>query len=213
VSETIRVLVADDHAIVRSGVSMLLDAEADIEVVAECTTGAEAVDAARRLRPNLVLMDIGMPGMNGIAATRRIKERCPEVNVLVLTVHRSDEYFFEMLEAGASGYVLKAAETDELIQAVRAIARGDVFLYPSMAGRLLQHYLDHVGADHQEGPLTRRERQVLKLIAQGYTTTEIAEKLVVSPSTVYSHRTNLMHKLGLSTRHELVRYARDHGLI
>jgi len=210
----IRVLIADDHTIVRSGLNLLLSSEPDIEVVGEATDGAVTVEMAEKLRPDVVLMDIGMPVLNGIEATRQIKQRLPEANILVLTMHRSDEYFFQMLEAGASGYVLKAAETSELINAVRAVARGDVFLYPSMARRLVQQYLDQPGMDSPEQPrLTGREKEILRLIAGGYGNKEIAEKLVVSPSTVHSHRTNLMRKLNLSMRHELVEYARQHGLI
>jgi two-component system response regulator NreC len=213
-SDPIRVLVADDHTIVRSGLSLLLASEADIDVVGEAKDGAQAVAMTADLNPHVVLMDIGMPKVNGFEATRQIKEAMPEVNVLVLTMHRSDEYFFQMLEAGASGYVLKGAETSELVSAVRAVSKGEVFLYPTMARRLVQEYLRQSGSDPSAGiQLTRRERQVLKLIADGYTNAEIADKLVVSPSTVHSHRSNLMRKLDLSSRHELVQYARRHGLI
>jgi len=212
--EPIRVLIADDHTIVRSGVNLLLSSEPDIEVVGEATDGISAVELAQQFKPDVVLMDIGMPELDGIEATRRIRERVPEANVLVLTMHRSDEYLFQMLEAGALGYVLKGAETSELINAVRTVARGEVFLYPSMARRLVQQFLRQVGADPSERPrLTPREKQILNLVAEGYSNKEIAERLVVSPSTVHSHRTNLMQKLGLSTRHELVQYARRQGLI
>lgn len=213
-TEPIRVLVADDHTIVRAGLHLLLSAERDIQVVGEATDGETAVALAEQLRPDVVLMDIGMPSLNGFEATRQIKACAPQVNVLVLTMHRSDEYFFQMLEAGASGYILKGAETSELLNAVRAVARGDMFLYPSLARRLVQEFLRHGQLEDPGGPkLTPREQQVLKLIADGYSNTEIAERLVVSPSTVHSHRTNLMHKLNLTSRHELVQYARRHGLI
>jgi two-component system response regulator NreC len=206
--------VADDHTIVRAGLHLLLSAERDIQVVGEATDGETAVALAEQLRPDVVLMDIGMPSLNGFEATRQIKACAPQVNVLVLTMHRSDEYFFQMLEAGASGYILKGAETSELLNAVRAVARGDMFLYPSLARRLVQEFLRHGQLEDPGGPkLTPREQQVLKLIADGYSNTEIAERLVVSPSTVHSHRTNLMHKLNLTSRHELVQYARRHGLI
>lgn len=210
----IRVLIADDHTIVRSGVNLLLSSEPDIEVVGEATDGISAVELAQHFKPDVVLMDIGMPELDGFEATRRIRERVPEANVLVLTMHRSDEYLFQMLEAGALGYVLKGAETSELINAVRTVAGGEVFLYPSMARRLVQQFLRQGGADPPERPrLTPREMQILNLVAEGYSNKEIAERLVVSPSTVHSHRTNLMQKLGLSTRHELVQYARRQGLI
>jgi two-component system response regulator NreC len=213
-SDKIRVLIADDHTIFRSGLNLLLSSEVDLEVVGEAKDGTAAVEMAASLHPNVVLMDVGMPGLNGLDATRQIRARLPEVNVLVLTMHRSDEYFFQMLEAGAAGYILKGAETDELINAVRAVARGDVFLYPSMARRLVQEYLSQSqsqgsGAAH----LTEREREILKLIAEGFSNGEIADRLVISPSTVHSHRANLMRKLELGSRHELVQYARQKGLI
>jgi len=139
-SDKIRILIADDHTIFRSGLNLLLSSEVDLEVVGEAKDGMAAVEMAASLHPDVVLMDVGMPGLNGLDATRQIRARLPEVNILVLTMHRSDEYFFQMLEAGAAGYLLKGAETNELINAVRAVARGDVFLYPSMARRLVQEY-------------------------------------------------------------------------
>ncbi|MFV1859609.1 MAG: response regulator [Anaerolineales bacterium] len=208
----IRVLIADDHTIVRSGLHLLLELETDIDVVGEATDGVLAVSLAKELLPDIVLMDIGMPELNGIEATRQIKESAANVAILILTMHRSDEYFFRALEAGASGYVLKGAESAELIQAIRAVASGDVFLYPSVARQLVQQYLSQAEIDPPGGPkLTHREREIMKFIAEGYTSKEIAEQLVVSPSTVHSHRSNLMQKLNLSKRHELVEYARRHG--
>jgi two-component system response regulator NreC len=159
-------------------------------------------------------MDIAMPGMDGLAATRQIKARWPHVNVLVLTIHRQDEYFFETLRAGASGYVLKAAETSDLINAIRIVSRGEVFLYPAMAQRLVRDYLCRTAEGIESGPeLSPREKEILQLLAEGYSNQEIAEKLVISPSTVHTHRSNVMSKLGLSTRHELVEYARQRGLV
>jgi two-component system response regulator NreC len=213
-AETIRVVIADDHTIVRSGLNLLMSSEKGIEVVGEASDGASAVDQVQELQPDVVLMDIGMPGLNGLDATRKIKELAPEVSILVLTMHRSEEYFFQMLEAGASGYILKGAETSDLIRAVRSVARGDVFIYPSMARRLLQEYLSQSGSEDPGLPrLTPREREILRYIARGYTSKEIAAQLVISASTVHTHRTNLMRKLNLTKRHELVEYARKHGLI
>ncbi len=209
----IRVLIADDHTILRSGVRLLLEAESDIEVVGEALNGRQAVTLADELKPDVILMDIAMPEMDGLEATRQIKARTPAANILVLTMHRSDEYFFEMLKAGASGYILKAADTDELIHAVRATARGEVFLYPNMAKKLLAGYLQFVDAgSDQDAGLSAREKETLQLLTEGYSNKEIAEKLVVSVSTVHTHRSNLMRKLGLSTNRELMQYARTHGL-
>jgi two-component system response regulator NreC len=213
-TERIRVLVADDHTIVRSGVRLLLEAEPDIEVVGEALDGHEAINKAETLRPDVILMDIAMPGMDGLEATRHIKTFWPDIEVLVLTMHRTDDYFFEMLKAGASGYILKGAQTDELIHAWKVVSRGEVFLYPSMTGRLVEEYLSQAeGGIHSDLSLSPRETEILILLADGYSNKEIAEKLVISPSTVHSHRSNLMAKLGLSTRHELVQYARQRGLI
>ena len=212
--EAIKILIADDHTVMRSGLKLLLESEDDFEVVGEATTGEEAKRLCSQLQPDVVIMDIGMPEMNGLEATRIIKAQIPSIHILVLTMHRSEEYFFQMLEAGASGYILKGAETGELLHAIRAVARGDVFLYPSMARRLVQEYLTHLDVMPSSEPsLTPREREILLLIAGGYSGKEIAEKLVISPSTVHSHSTNLMTKLNLSTRHELVRYARDRGML
>jgi len=213
-SNRIRVLIADDHIIVRSGLRLLLEAEPDIDVIGEALEGSEALNLVEQYLPDVVLMDITMPGMDGLEATRRIKAAWPQVQVLVLTMHRSDEYFFEMLKAGASGYILKGAETSDLIQAVRVVGRGEVFLYPSMAGKLVKDYISSKQWGEGSGSsLSPREKDILRLLSEGCSTKEIAEKLVISPSTVHSHRSNLMTKLGLSNRRELIQYARQRGLI
>jgi two-component system response regulator NreC len=214
-ADKIRVLMVDDHTIVRAGVRLLVEAEPDMEVVGEALNGTEAVTLTESLRPDVILMDIAMPDMNGLEATRQIKSRFPDVHVLVLTMHRSDDYFFEALKAGASGYVLKAAETNELIGAIRAVARGEVFLYPTVARHLLQDYLNRLNEPGgAAGPaLTPREKEILRLLAEGYSNKEIADRLVVSPSTIHSHRSNLMKKLNLSSRHDLIQYARERGLL
>lgn len=213
-ADPIRVLIADDHTVVRSGVRLLLEAEPDIVVVGEARDGLEAVALTETLQPDVVLMDIAMAEMDGMAATRQIKAAWPQINILGLTMHRTDEYFFEMLKAGASGYVLKGADTRELINAVRIVYQGEVFLYPTMAQRLVQDYLRRVKGEADPGPaLSPREKEILQLLAEGYSSKEIAEKLVISASTVHTHRSNLMSKLGLSTRHELILFAREHGMI
>lgn len=214
VADQISVLIADDHTIVRSGVRLLLEAETDIRVVGEALNGREALDLAESLQPDVVLMDISMPEMDGLEATKQLKTRFPHINVLVLTMHRSDDYFFEMLKVGASGYILKGAKTSELINAVRIVQRGEVFLYPSMTQKLVQGYLQLANwEDEGEPSLSPREKEIFRLLAEGYSNKEIAEKLVISPSTVHSHRANLMDKLGLGNRRELIQYARKRGLI
>jgi two-component system response regulator NreC len=214
----IRVVLVDDHAVIRSGLRMLLEAQPDveIEIVGEAETGAEAVARARELRPDIVLMDIQMPGMSGIEATRQIKGGAPSTAVLALTMHEDDQYFFEMLKAGASGYVPKRAAPDELVTAIRTVSRGDVFLYPSLATRLVQDFVER--PEPGEAPtgydiLTPREREVLVLIAQGLTNSEIADTLVISSKTVDRHRDNIMEKLNLHSRVDLVKYAIRKGLI
>jgi len=214
VADQISVLIADDHTIVRSGVRMLLEAESDIRVVGEALNGREALELAESLQPDIVLMDITMPEMDGLEATKQLKTRFPQINVLVLTMHRSDDYFFEMLKAGASGYILKGAKTSELISAVRIVHQGEVFLYPSMTQKLVQGYLQLADWDNEGEPsLSPREKEVFRLLAEGYSNKEIAEKLVISPSTVYSHRSKIMDKLGLGNRRELIQYAKKRGLI
>ena len=210
----IRVLIADDHTIVRSGVRLLLEAEADIEVVGEALNGREALTLAEALRPDVILMDISMPEMDGLEATRMVKARWPAINILVLTMHRSDEYFFEVLKAGASGYILKAADTEELVNAVRVVGHGEVFLYPTMAKKLLNDYLRRLEAGSEaKSPLSEREEEILRLLVEGYSSKEIAARLVLSLSTVHTHRGNIMRKLGLSSQRELIQYARQHGLL
>jgi len=213
-NNTIRVLIADDHAIVRSGVRMLLEVEPDFDVVGEAEDGNQAIALTEELQPDIVLMDIAMPGIDGLNATRKIKAQWPDINVVVLTMHRSEEHFFEMLKNGASGYLLKGAEPGDLIHALRVVAEGSVFIYPTMAQKLVQDYLNLSGGEVINDPqLSRRENEILQYLVEGYSNKEIAKKLVVSLSTVHTHRTNLMQKLGLSNRHELIKYARKRGLL
>ena len=215
-SEQIRLLLADDHAVVRSGLRLLLEAQPDLVIVGEAENGAEAIRRTAELEPDVVLMDIEMPGMNGIEAARRIKAQSPGTSVLALTMYEDDQYFFEMLRAGASGYVPKRAAPDELATAIRAVSRGEVFLHPSLAGRLVQDYLQRRDVEEQEpaaDDLTPREQEVLTLIAQGLSNNEIADQLVISAKTVDRHRENIMRKLNLHNRVDLVKYALRKGLI
>ena len=215
-SEAIRLLLADDHAVVRSGLRLLLEAQPDLVIVGEAENGEEAIRRTAELQPDVVLMDIEMPGMNGIEAARRIKVQSPGTSVLALTMYEDDQYFFEMLRAGASGYVPKRAAPDELASAIRAVSRGEVFIHPSLAGRLVQDYLQRRDMEVQEqaaGDLTPREQEVLTLIAQGLSNNEIADQLVISAKTVDRHRENIMRKLNLHNRVDLVKYALRKGLI
>jgi two-component system response regulator NreC len=213
----VRVLLVDDHAVVRAGLRMLLAADPEIQIAGEAESGADGVRQALELLPDVVLMDISMPDMNGIEATRRIKADAPDVVVLALTMHEDDQYFFEMLGAGASGYVPKRAAPNDLVAAIQAVKGGGVYLFPSVARALVNDYLDR--PVRQGGPgrafevLTEREREVLTLIAQGLTNQEIADRLVISVKTVNRHRENIMTKLDLHNRVELVRYAIEKGLI
>jgi len=210
-----KLLLVDDHEIIRSGLRMLFLAEPDMEIVGEAGSGAEALDAVDELNPDVVIMDVSMPGMTGIEATRRIKNTHPDVAVLALTMYESEQYFFEMLEAGASGYVPKRAAADDLVSAIRVVSQGNVFLYPSMAKLLVSDFLqrDDVEDEASKTPLTPREREVLTYIAEGYTNREIAEALVISIKTVDRHRENIMRKLDLHNRVALVKYAIEKGLI
>ncbi|RPJ17516.1 MAG: DNA-binding response regulator [Chloroflexi bacterium] len=212
---TIRLLLVDDHAVVRSGLKMLLENERDVEIIGEASSASEAIEAAVRLKPNLILMDIGLPDLSGIDATREIKKRMPEVSIVALTIHEDEEYFFKMLEAGASGYVPKRAAPEELITAIRAAAAGQVYLYPSLAKLLVRDFLDGGRADVEQPPsdLTNREQEVLTYLAEGAGNEEIAASLVISPKTVARHRENIMRKLNLHSRAELVRYAIRKGII
>lgn len=212
----IKLLLADDHAVVRSGLRMLIEAQPDMEIVGEAETGREAIKQVKALQPDIVLMDVQMPDLTGIEATQVIKERFPETAVLALTMYEDEQYFFEMLKAGASGYVPKRAAPDDLVKAIRTVSRGEVFLYPTLASRLVQDYLHRVEDGDQPliyDDLTPREREVLTLVAEGLTNQEIADQLVISVKTVDRHRENMMRKLNLHNRIELVKYAIKKGLI
>jgi two-component system response regulator NreC len=210
----ISLLLVDDHQVVRAGLRMLFQAEKDMEIIGEVGSGEEALEAVRKLNPDVVLMDVVMSGMSGIEATRRIKEVDPDTAVLALTMHEDEQYFFEMLQAGASGYIPKRAAPDDLVSAIRVVGRGDVFLYPSLAEMLVKDYLRRAEAGLTGAEeLTPREREVLTLIAEGYTNRKIAGELVISVKTVDRHRENIMRKLNLHNRVELVKYAIEKGII
>ena len=214
----IRVLLVDDHPVLRVGLRTLLESEPDMEVVGEAGDGQEAVELARRLCPDVVVMDIAMPGVNGLEATRRIRamDDCEALKVLVLTVHAQERYLFPVLQAGASGYVLKSAADTELVTAIRVVANGGVFLYPSAARMLLEDYLHRARLGEEKDSyetLGERERDVLRLAAEGYTASEIAERLSLSVKTVETYRARIMEKLGLHSRADLVRYALRRGLL
>lgn len=211
----LRILIVDDHGIVRAGIRSLLEGQPDIEVVGEATRGEEAVEKAMQLHPELVLMDIAMPGMNGIEATRRIKKELPDIGVLILTMHDDEEFFFPVLKAGASGYVLKESEPQELLYAIRVVRRGQVFLSPAVTKSILEDLLEATAGprDEKYSALTRREREVLRLAAQGRTNREMAETLFLSIRTVEKHRQAVMHKLGLARREDLTKYALRKGII
>src|SRR6266545_5653035 len=212
---TIRLLLVDDHAVVRSGLKMLLENERDVQIIGEASSAAEAMEAAVRLKPDLILMDIGLPDLSGIDATREIKKRISEVSIVALTIHEDEEYFFKMLEAGATGYVPKRAAPDELLTAIRAAATGQVYLYPSLAKLLVRDFLSggRPASEEHTSDLTDREQEVLTYLAEGANNEEIAAALVISPKTVARHRENIMRNLNLHSRSELVRYAIRKGII
>lgn len=211
-----RVLLADDHAVLRAGLKMLINSQPDMEVVGEASDGATAVQLCEQVDPDVVVMDIAMPGMNGLEATRQIRKRRLRTRVLALSMHANEEYLFQLLQAGGSGYVLKKAADTELLDAIRMVARGEIYLYPEVTKYLVRDYLQrlHEGDTNVAlDSLTEREREVLRLVAEGYTTQEIAQQLVLSPKTVETHRAHIMDKLGLRSRSELVRYALRKGLL
>jgi len=215
-TQKIRVLLVDDHMIVRIGLKALINAEPDMEVIGEADNGAEGVAAALALAPDVVVMDISMPAMDGLEATRRIRQERPTVQVLILTVHAHEKYLFPVLKAGAAGYVLKSTVDTELLDAIRTVARGGAFLYPSATRMLLEDYISQINSgvtpDAYEN-LSEREREVLKLLALGYTAAQIGEKLALSPKTVETYRVRIMEKLNLSSRPDLVQYALKRGLL
>lgn len=212
----IRILIADDHALFREGIRALLSGYDDLEVVGEATDGREAIEQVKECRPNIVLMDIAMPGLGGLEATLELTKSAPHVKILILTQHDNREYLSRFLRAGVSGYVLKRAAGTELVAAIRAVHQGGTFLHPDMAPAVVEGYLGGIKASAQEDPyetLTDREKQVLKLVAEGKTNKEVAETLDISVKTAMGHRANLMEKLGIHNRAELVKFALQRGIV
>ena len=211
----IRVMLVDDHAVVRAGLRMMLESEEEFDICSEASTASEAILNTAQEKPDVILMDIGLPDMTGIEATREIKRAFPEIPVVALTIHEDEEYFFKMLDAGASGYVPKRAAPEELLSAIRAAYSGEVYLYPSLAKLLVRDFLSQQqeSAANTLNGLTAREEEVLALLAEGENNTEIAEKLTISPKTVARHRENIMNKLNLHSRTDLVKYAIRKGII
>lgn len=213
-AEVIRVLLVDDHAMFRAGIRLLIDAEPRMEVVGEASNGDEGVDRARELKPDVIVMDLSMPGSDGLDAVRRVAALGLDTQVLVLTVHAEEEYLVPVVDAGASGYLTKTSADTDLLEAIRVVARGQVFLPPSAATLLLRRYREAEGEDGPGvGDLSAREREVLALTAEGFSSREIGEKLFISPKTVDTYRSRIMEKLGLGHRSELVRFALKVGLL
>lgn len=211
----VRVLLADDHVVMRTGVASLLNAEPDIRVVAQVSAGEDAIEQARLLRPDVVVMDLDMPGIGGLEATRRMNELGLDVRILVLTMHDESEFLLPVLEAGGSGYVCKTTTEEDLAAAIRVVARREVFLYPAAAKLLLQGYRRAQERGHVSPveELSEREREVLALAAEGFSSKAIAKQLEISPKTVDTYRSRLMRKLGLTDRTELVRFALQNGML
>lgn len=212
----IRVLLVDDHMVVRLGLKALIDSEPDLVVVGEAGNGLEAIEQARLLCPDVIVMDISMPELDGLEATRRIRAELSQCQILILTVHAQERYLFPVLKAGAAGYVLKSTVDTELLDAIRTVAKGGAFLYPSATRMLLEDYLTQLHSTPQQDTydqLSEREREVLKLLALGYTAGQIADKLTLSSKTVETYRTRIMEKLNLHSRVDLVQYALARGLL
>ena len=209
-SKKIRILLADDHTILRKGVRMLIDSQPDMEVVSEAKTGREAVEQARKLKPDIVIMDVSMPELNGIDATRQICDELPHTKVVALSMHKDSVYVREILRAGARGYLLKDDEDDDLLKAIRVVYRGEAFLSPAISDAVLTDYRRHVS--NPVDLLTSREREILTLIAEGKTNKEIANALGLSVYTVESHRGSVMEKLNLHNTGDIVRFALRNGL-
>lgn len=212
-----RIILADDHIMIRQAIARALDDVEGFQVVGQASTAEEAMELVAQLAPDVVLMDISMPGMGGLMATEALRKAYPRLGVLVLTIHDREDYFFKALQAGASGYILKGAELDELVEAVQAVAQGETYISPSLIPKLLEDYLHRRQSSGMAAgevtPLSPREQEVLRLIAAGSTTTEIAQALTLSPHTVRRHRDHIMEKLNLHSKADLIRFAIRKGLL
>ena len=208
-----RILIADDHALVRDGVKHVINAEPDLEVVAEAADGAEAVERALAEDIHLAILDISMPRMTGLQAAHQLSQRRPELRLLMLSMYDNEQFLFEALKAGASGYVLKSSADDDIVKACRAAVRGESFLYPSAVSTLIRDFVERSPKEATYEPLTPRELEILKLIAEGQTSKEIADLLVLSVKTIERHRADILHRLGMRDRVDLTRYAIRRGLI
>ena len=213
-----RILLADDHALVRRGLRLVLDSEPDLEVVGEAGNGAEAIQLALGIDVDLAILDISMPRMTGLQAVAELRQRKPRLRTLMLSMHENERYLYEALKAGASGYVLKSVADRDLVEACRAAMRGEAFLYPGAETSLIRDFIRQARAagnveSQRDDPLTSREQEVVKLIAESYSTRQIADALVISEKTVDRHRTNILEKLGMHDRVELTRYAIRRGLV
>jgi DNA-binding NarL/FixJ family response regulator len=209
----LQILIADDHGIVRSGIRMLIDRQAGMHVVAEAEDGIQAVELAQAQRPDVAILDVSMPRMTGLQAAREIRNRAPETSVLLLSMHDDERYFFDAVDVGAAGYVLKRSADTDLIDAIQAVGRGEQFVSPVTERAVIKEWLEGGREERLEDPLTPRELDVVKLIAEAYTNKQIAQALHVSEKTVESHRANVLSKLGMRDRVELVRYAIRRGLV
>ena len=212
----IRVLLADDHAVVRAGLRLIIDSQPDMRVVGEASNGLEAIQKADELQPDVVVMDISMPNLGGLEATRRIRRQPDDPQILMLTMHDSEQFFFQAIQAGASGYVTKAAPEWELLTAIRSVSQGNCYLNASVTTLLVSDYLERVKRGERSQPhdaLTDREREILNLVAAGHSNREIAQILNISEHTVHNHRARLMEKLGVHNRLELLKYALRQGII
>jgi len=211
----IKILLIDDHAVVRSGLMMLINAQKDMKVIGEAADGNEGIAKSLELNPDVVLMDLSMPhGRDGFSATSELKKTAPKVNILILTMHDDDEYLFRSLKAGATGYILKSAPSEDLLKAIRTVYKGEAYLYSSATKRLIEGYLSFAEKGEEDSILlTQREKEILSYVAMGYSNKDIAERLIISVKTVENHKAKIMEKLQFTSRPELVKYAMKKGLI